>query len=411
MPGIDWGNPRTFGAIWNHITGRQYQSMFALSPESIGQQFVDFGSLALREFGWPWLPVWLLFAFAGFSFLFRKDRTLFWFLLLVVGFNLAFGMIYDIAEDKDAYYLPTFLCLAIAGAAGLRWLMAVSWLESRSYVVAGIGLLSLTIPLRANWPFNNRSRYYLAHDYVENIFGSIEPSALLLTMDWQVASPMLYTRQIEGRRPDASVVDIQLCRRGWYFDYLQRAYPDFVNRSQSETGTFVKELQQWESDPDSYTKDSAKSQRIALQFQAMLRAFVSNQEKVGPVYLTRDFLIAQREEKDFTTWVTANYDLVPQGLLFKLMPRSNTFRELGEIHWELRGLADGTLRFDEDDVVRTKVLPSYTLMLVNRGRYLALFGRYQRAIDAFRLALSLDPNMGLAQEGMRDSILKLNQQP
>ena len=102
--------------------------MFAFTPESIAQQSLDFGRLALREFGWPWMPVWLVFTFTGFTFLFRNDRTLFWFLVLVVGLNLAFGLIYDIAEDKDAYYLPTFICLVVAGAAGLRWLMlAGAW--------------------------------------------------------------------------------------------------------------------------------------------------------------------------------------------------------------------------------------------------------------------------------------------
>ncbi|MFN2621732.1 MAG: protein O-mannosyl-transferase family [Chthoniobacterales bacterium] len=410
MPVINWGNPRNFGAIWAHITGRQYQSMFAFSPESIAQQFVDFGRLALREFGWPWVPVWPAFALAGFIFLFRGDRTLFWFLVLVVGFNLAFGLIYDIAEDKDAYYLPAFLCLVFAGGAGLRWLMLVGWWRSRTYIIGATGLLLLLVPLRASWPFNNRSHYYLADDYVENIFRSIEPNGLLLTLDWQVASPMLYARQIAGNRPDITVVDIQLCRRAWYFDYLKRSYPDFVNRSQPQTDAFTEEVQQWEVNPSAYGNDTSNSLRIALKFQAMLRSFVTNQEKLAPVYLTRDFLIAERGDKEFTTWVAANYDLVPEGLVFKVLPRTGTFHKLDEVRWKLRGLVDGTLKFESDDVVRTKVLPAYTIMLVNRGRYLALFGQYQQAIDAFAQALSLDPNMGVAQEGMKDSILKLNQQ-
>jgi tetratricopeptide (TPR) repeat protein len=265
------------------------------------------------------------------------------------------------------------------------------------------------VPLLANLPYNNRSRYYLAHDYVDNILGSIAPGGLLLTLDWQVASPMLYTAQIERRRTDVSVVDVQLCRRPWYFDYLKHSYPDFVSRAQPEIDTFVQEAQQWESDPGSYANDRSNSLRIALKFQAMLRAFVASHEKVAPVYLTRDFLLAEEGDKEFFNWVAANYDIVPQGLVFKLMPRTQAFHELEEVHWQLRGFTDKTVKFENDDVVKTKVLPSYTIMLVNRGRYLALFGRYQRAIDAFAQALSLDPNMAIAQEGMRDSVLKLNQ--
>jgi hypothetical protein len=407
-PIMNWGNPRTLGAIWAHITGRQYQSMFAFSPESIARQFTGFGRLALREFGWPWVPLWILSAVAGFVFLFRKDRTLFGFLVLVIGFNIAFGLIYDIAEDKDAYYLPTFLSLAIAAGAGLQSLMLAERWRSRASLIGSIGLLAVLVPFQANWRFNNRSRYYLAHDYVENILSSVEPNGLLLTFDWQVASPMLYTRQIEQRRPDVSVVDVPLCRRGWYFDYLKRSYPEFVKRSQPQIEAFALEDEQWELHPEIYTNNTTNSARISAKFQEMLRSFVTNQEKVAPVYFTCDFLLADGGDKEFTTWVTTNYELIPEGLVFKLMPRASGFHELEEVHWELRGLADGTLKFENDDVVRTKVLPAYTVMLVNRGKYLALFGRYQQAVDAFSQALLLHPGLGIAEEGLRSSMSRLN---
>ena len=60
----------------------------------------------------------------------------------------------------------------------------------------------------------------------------------------------------------------------------------------------------------------------------------------------------------------------------------------------MRGLADGTVRFAKDDVVNVKILPAYTRMLTNRGRYLALFNQHERAILAFKEALALDPNLG-----------------
>ena len=34
--------------------------------------------------------------------------------------------------------------------------------------------------------------------------------------DWQVASPMFYAQEVERRRPDVKVVDINLLRRSWY---------------------------------------------------------------------------------------------------------------------------------------------------------------------------------------------------
>jgi hypothetical protein len=46
-------------------------------------------------------------------------------------------------------------------------------------------------------------------------------------------------------------------------------------------------------------------------------------------------------------------------------------------------------------------------MLINRGRYLALFNQHERAIVAFKEALALDPNLAAAREGLVESTAKL----
>jgi tetratricopeptide (TPR) repeat protein len=77
------------------------------------------------------------------------------------------------------------------------------------------------------------------------------------------------------------------------------------------------------------------------------------------------------------------------------------------VHLQTRGLADGTVRFAKDDVINGKILPAYTRMLINRGRYLALFNQHERAIIAFKEALALDPNLPEAQKGLAESGAKL----
>ena len=72
-----------------------------------------------------------------------------------------------------------------------------------------------------------------------------------------------------------------------------------------------------------------------------------------------------------------------------------------------RGLNDGTLKFEKDDVVRLKVLPAYTTMLINHGRYHASFNRHERAVSAFQQALALDPSLEMARRGMAESASKL----
>ena len=65
------------------------------------------------------------------------------------------------------------------------------------------------------------------------------------------------------------------------------------------------------------------------------------------------------------------------------------------------------MRFEKDDVINLKVLPTYTSMLVNRGRYLALFNQHERAIVAFKEALALNPGLAAAREGLAQSEGKL----
>src|SRR5206468_11912921 len=162
-----------------------------------------------------WLPLPLLFAFAGFASLFKRDRTTFWFLLFVVIADLVYAFSYEIAEDKDAYYLPTFSAIAVAAGFGIRWLIQLTVSKPipirRAFLIAAIAvLLPVTIEVASNWPFNNRKHYFIAHDYVENLLSAIEPDGLLLTSDWQIASPMFYAQEVEQRRRDVKVVDINL---------------------------------------------------------------------------------------------------------------------------------------------------------------------------------------------------------
>ena len=211
--------------------------------------------MALREFGFSWLPLTLFLAVAGLVSAYKRDRTAFWFLLLILLADLAYSLSYEIAEDKDAYYLPPFISIAIAAGLGVRWLIRLAVSQRSSswtpYAAAATAIiLTSATAFAANWPFNNRKHYFIADDYVENLFSTIAPDGVLLTQDWQVVSPMFYAQEIEQRRPDVKVVDINLLRRSWYFDYLKHAHPDLMERSSEKIDLYVGLLKQWERDPE-----------------------------------------------------------------------------------------------------------------------------------------------------------------
>jgi len=410
-PAMNWGNTRSLQEIWWHITGRQYRVFFSFSPSSIGPQFIEFCRMALREFGFPWLPLTLFLAAAGLASAHKRDGTAFWFLVLIVLADLAYSLSYEIAEDKDAYYLPAFISIAIAAGLGIHWLIQLaasrrSPIWTPSVAVATTIILTSATAFAANWPFNNRRHDFIADDYVENLFSTIAPNGLLLTQDWQVASPMWYLQEVERRRPDVKAIDINLLRRSWYFDYLNRAHPALMERSREKIDPYVEILKQWEHDPAAFTRSPELTQRISMAFLDMIQAMVRNEIKIAPVYITNDLLVLGQLNSYLTQWIPQTYQLVPQGLVFNLAT-DQSFHEFPEPHLRIRGLADGTVHFEKDDVANTKILPAYTRMLTNRGKYLALNNQHERAVAAFKEALALDPNLAEAWKGLTQSEAKL----
>jgi hypothetical protein len=217
---------------------------------------------------------------------------------------------------------------------------------------------------------------------------------------------MFYAQEVEQRRRDVKAIDINLLRRSWYFDYLKDAHPGLIDRSREKIEPYVALLKQWERDPGAFSRSQALTQQISMAFLEMVRSIVTNEIRFAPVYITKELLAANETNSYLIQWIPQTYQLVPQGLVFNLAI-DQSFHDLPDVRLQTRGLADGTLRFEKDDVVNLKVLPVYTTMLINRGRYLAAFNQHERAVALFRQALALDPGLAAAQQGLAESTAKL----
>jgi hypothetical protein len=405
-PVLNWGDPETMQKLWWHVTGRQYQVFFSAAPSQLAHQFVEFLKLAAQEFNPVWLPVALVLIALGLIELFRSDRTTFWFVALLVVADLAYSLNYEIAEDKGAYYLPTFLAATIAAAFGVRFLQhfarrqAANWRPATAIATVLVLLLPV-VTFARNFPYCNRHGFRLASDYVANMQNSVAPHGMLLTADWQVYSPFLYFREVVQVRRDIVVIDLQMLRRSWYYDYLKTQYPDLIKDNQNAVDAFLVELHHWEQEPQAFANSAALSRQISDRFLEMVLSFVSSQLRQAPVYITSDVGTgAMSENLDLTQALTQNYQLTPEGLLFELRTDRDFHPDVTELN--TRGLADGTFRFAADDVVSLKVLAAYVTMITNRGRYLEAYGRDDDAMQFYERALRLDPNSTLAQRAMNE---------
>ena len=100
----------------------------------------------------------------------------------------------------------------------------------------------------------------------------------------------------------------------------------------------------------------------------MIRSMVTNENRVGPVYITRDVLLTDPAGQQLSGGSLKTISLFREDL-FSTSHDDQSFHDLPDVRLQTRRLADGTLRFEKDDVVNLKVLPVYTTMLINRTVY------------------------------------------
>jgi tetratricopeptide (TPR) repeat protein len=233
---------------------------------------------------------------------------------------------------------------------------------------------------------------------------------MLITLDWQVYSPLQFLHEAEDLRPDVIAIDINQMRRSWYFDYLDKAYPQTMEEAREQKEAFLEDLRQWEKSPELYDLNLSLNQRISERFKGLILKLVENHLRTSSVYASQEIVTSQESrDSDWMRELASRYGFVPQGLVFQVFP-DKQFHEPAEPRLEMRGLVDGSIKFEKNDVVRQKVLPVYVTMHYNRGRYLAVAGKHDRAVEAFKQALEIEPENSIVQSALNESLARLRSQ-
>ncbi len=295
-PLLAWGNPVSLERLWWHVTGKQYQVwMFSLPFSEVMANAGKGIALLARSFVWVFVPV----VFYGAWRLLKQRRNLAIGLAVTALLSFGYAVNYSI-PDIEAYYLPCILALAVFCAVGLdgiarrvgRWRYVI-W-------VAGVAALVL------NFSVASRRDQYVAHDEALNTLASAEANATILTDWWDVYSPVFYFRHVAGLRSDVCIIDKELLRRSWYFEYLANDYPWLIENSRAELDRYLEYLDRFEH---GVLRDPAGIQRA---FIALIESFVRNNPD-RPAYAT----FAGNENQD-ARQMFGGRNWVPVGLLFQL---------------------------------------------------------------------------------------------
>jgi hypothetical protein len=385
-PVMNWGDPGSISAIWDHVTGKQYRTYIKTSEEQNNAQIDRYFGIVGHELGPGWLPLVLLIAGGGIVLLWFRLRTIFWYVVLFIIGNAAWFAIYPVTNDTPAYAIPTFIALLFAFAFGAASIAELAKGERVRTIVAGAMLLLPLLSLVTTYPFRDRSNYWVSHDYAENGLHSMRPNALMLTGDWQLYAPMRYRLDVERARPDVEIIETGFLLREWYFGELARRYPTLTRDSKREIDALVPMLAPFQND-----RDHLDMELFNRRIDDLIISMIEQHLRRGPVYVSGE-VAASTEPRDVNLRkrMADRFDIVPRGLLIEIVP-GHALRDLHFTPLQTRGVADGTIRYDDDDVVPTEIVPAYRGIYVMTGRYLAIEKKFDEALLAYRAASAIDP--------------------
>ncbi len=379
-PLLNWGDPYNLTRLWWHVTGRQYQvNIFGGTLASMARQLGDGAVLWAQQF----TPLGVLFSLLGLAVLWRRDRALLGMTLLVAFFGVAYAVVYEIADDRDAYYLATFVVSALWLACGL--LGTLDWIAARRPSLARPALVAAALlPLLVlawNWRVADHRHYTYPTVYAQNALNEVEPGALILTADWQLYAPLLTVQQVEGQRPDVATLDILLFQnRPWYHDQVQQKYPDLMSGVASEEAAFLEKLRQFEAG-----ELPAGDSEIGPRYQVLWRTLLDQALASRPVYATPDAL-AHLEGFG----INLENQVVPGAVLLRVLPAATTV-ELAPVQWNIQPFLDAAANGTYLDEPARKVRRSHASMAANRGTYYARLNRWADAVPGYAQAIAIDP--------------------
>ncbi len=164
-----------------------------------------------------------LLSLVGLLLVFRKDRRLFAFLLVLIAGNCAavLAMATDfIPTNPDLHGYLIYSILSLALAYGMMALFLVerirrSWSGLGLVSAIALGAISL-LPLAGHYRHSDLSKNRMAHNYGMSVISGLESNSVLFADNVNLNFILRELQYAEGVRPDVTVIDRGLLGFEWY---------------------------------------------------------------------------------------------------------------------------------------------------------------------------------------------------
>ena len=357
-PLLNWGRPVNLERFLWHITGKQYRVwMFTGNLEIIKENLINFFKL----FSSQYTPFFIPLALVGIFHLFKTSKPITTFFIILFLLNIIYAINYEI-PDIEPYFIISILIYTIFICFGLFFFAKrFKWVEYASLTLSIFVLL-------LNFNKSNERNNYIAYDMCLNLFSSVKENGIVITNNWDYYSPALYLKQIEGIRKDIIMIDKELLRRSWYFDYLEKEYPFLIEKSKEEINQYLELL-------DEFEHGKLKSpDKIQRRFIAMINSFIEKNIDERSCYIT----FVNGVDRDALS-ISPDYQKIPSGIVYEITKVPEiTFFDYSQ--FILRGIFEKKPYKNERTLNNLRVYPE---MSMKKGVVLLKNGMFHSALKTF----------------------------
>jgi hypothetical protein len=235
-PLLDLGDPETLPRLLRHMTGRQFgYRMVPAESGYVAREIAAWGRRIQSE----WSPLLLLLAAVGAVGLGRvRDRRPFLIGLLLLGAVTAAHAIAYRIPDKDAYFLPADLALALLAGAGADLVLGLARSGSRgragasqraavASVLGTVILLTIAVaPAIAHHSLVDRHADRSLRDLANEVIRRAPPGSLVIADDTSLAFALLHLQGEPSGPRDRRVVASYFLPLDWYAARLADLDPE-----------------------------------------------------------------------------------------------------------------------------------------------------------------------------------------
>jgi hypothetical protein len=307
QPILNWGNPIDMERILRHISGKQYQVWLFSSMDAAKKQLGYFFSSLTSEFNIALIPI-----FIGALFSYSYSKKLFVFLIVVFASTVLYSINYDIV-DIDSYFLLAHISLAFFSAFGIIKIHSVLKLLNHKNLIVIITSLILTLIFASiNFKKVDQSNTQIFENYTKSLLNSMDKKSIVLSYQWDFfISASYYFQNVESFRKDVIVIDKELLRRSWYYNQLNRSYPELFSGLENEVKVFLDALKPFER------SENYNSQLLESLFRQIMTKLITTNIGKYNIYLAPEMVDIEMQKGEFA--LPQDYFLVPDLFLFKVV--------------------------------------------------------------------------------------------